>query len=33
MLNDGEKMTKELDYAPLPENVAAKVKETFKQIH
>jgi phosphate transport system substrate-binding protein len=33
MLNDGEKMTKELAYAPLPENVAAKVKETFKQIH
>jgi phosphate transport system substrate-binding protein len=33
MLDDGEKMTKELDYAPLPESVAAKVKETFKQIH
>ena len=33
MLNDGEKMSKELDYAPLPENVAAQVKETFKQIH
>lgn len=33
MLNDGEKMTKELDYAPLPDSVATKVKETFKQIH
>ena len=33
MLNDGERMTKELNYASLPENVAAKVREAFKQIH
>ena len=32
MLEDGEKMTTELAYAPLPENVAAKVKETIKQV-
>ena len=32
MVNDGEKMTQALDYAPLPDNVAAKVKETIKQV-
>jgi phosphate transport system substrate-binding protein len=32
MLNDGEKMTKSLDYAPLPDTVAEKVKETIKQV-
>ena len=30
---DGQKMTSELAYAPLPENVVAKVKEAIKQIH
>ena len=33
MLDSGEKMTAELDYAPLPDNVAAKVRETIKQVH
>jgi phosphate transport system substrate-binding protein len=33
MLNDGEKMTQALDYAPLPDNVAAKVRDTIKQVH
>ncbi len=33
MLDSGEKLTKELDYAPLPENVAAKVREAIKQVH
>jgi phosphate transport system substrate-binding protein len=33
MLDDGEKMTQDLDYAPLPANVAAKVKETIQQVH
>lgn len=33
MLDSGEKMTKELDYAPLPANVAAKVREAIKQVH
>lgn len=33
MLADGEKMTTPLDYAPLPENVSAKVAEAIKQIH
>jgi phosphate transport system substrate-binding protein len=33
MLNDGEKMTKDLDYAPLPESVSAKVREAIKQVH
>ena len=32
MANDGQKMTTALSYAPLPENVAAKVKETIKQV-
>jgi phosphate transport system substrate-binding protein len=30
---DGQKMTAELSYAPLPENVVAKVKQATKQIH
>ncbi|HUK41378.1 MAG TPA: phosphate ABC transporter substrate-binding protein PstS [Candidatus Acidoferrales bacterium] len=33
MLDSGEKMTMQLDYAPLPENVSAKVAEAIKQIH
>jgi phosphate transport system substrate-binding protein len=33
MLADGEKMTSQLDYAPLPENVSAKVAEAIQQIH
>jgi len=32
MVSDGQKMTSELSYAPLPENVAAKVKEAIKQV-
>src|SRR5579859_53678 len=32
MVSDGQKMTSALSYAPLPENVAAKVKDTIKQI-
>jgi phosphate transport system substrate-binding protein len=32
MISDGQKLTTALDYAPLPENVAAKVKETIKQV-
>ena len=32
MLNQGEKMTTELAYAPLPENVALKVREAIKQV-
>ncbi|HXZ32453.1 MAG TPA: phosphate ABC transporter substrate-binding protein PstS [Terriglobales bacterium] len=32
MVDDGEKMTAELTYAPLPENVAAKVKAEIKQV-
>jgi phosphate transport system substrate-binding protein len=32
MVNDGQKMTASLSYAPLPENVVAKVKETIKQV-
>jgi hypothetical protein len=31
-VNDGQKMTASLSYAPLPENVVAKVKETIKQV-
>lgn len=33
MLNQGEKMTTELAYAPLPENVAARVRDAIKQVH
>jgi len=32
MVNDGQKMTADLTYAPLPENVAAKVKNEIKQV-
>jgi phosphate transport system substrate-binding protein len=33
MVNDGQKMTNQLSYAPLPANVVEKVKVTIKQIH
>jgi phosphate transport system substrate-binding protein len=33
MVNDGQKMTADLTYAPLPDNVATKVKEAIKQVH
>jgi phosphate transport system substrate-binding protein len=33
MLDDGQKMTSQLSYAPLPENVAQKEKAAVKQIH
>jgi phosphate transport system substrate-binding protein len=33
MLNDGEKMTAQLNYAPLPDSVATKVREAIKQVH
>jgi phosphate transport system substrate-binding protein len=32
MVNDGQKLTQALAYAPLPDNVAAKVKDTIKQV-
>jgi phosphate transport system substrate-binding protein len=32
MVADGQKMTADLSYAPLPESVVAKVKETTKQV-
>ena len=32
MVEDGQKMTADLSYAPLPESVAAKAKETIKQV-
>ncbi len=32
MVTDGQSLTNALDYAPLPQNVAAKVKETIKQV-
>ncbi|HET6178320.1 MAG TPA: phosphate ABC transporter substrate-binding protein PstS [Candidatus Sulfotelmatobacter sp.] len=32
MVSDGQKMTNALSYAPLPDNVAAKVKEAIKQV-
>ncbi|MGA8491133.1 MAG: phosphate ABC transporter substrate-binding protein PstS [Terriglobales bacterium] len=32
MVDDGQKMTADLSYAPLPENVAAKVKAEIKQV-
>jgi phosphate transport system substrate-binding protein len=32
VVTDGQKMTNSLSYAPLPENVAAKVKEAIKQV-
>jgi phosphate transport system substrate-binding protein len=33
MLDDGEKMTADLTYAPLPDSVVAKVRDTVKQVH
>jgi phosphate transport system substrate-binding protein len=33
MLNDGQKMTNQLSYAPLPANVVEKVKAAIKQVH
>ena len=33
MVTDGQKMTSSLSYAPLPSNVAAKVKDAIKQVH
>ena len=33
MVGDGQKMTNQLSYAPLPENVVEKVKAAIKQIH
>jgi phosphate transport system substrate-binding protein len=33
MVNDGQKMTAQLSYAPLPANVAGKVKAAIKQVH
>jgi len=33
MVNDGQKMTAQLSYAPLPQNVAEKVKAAIKQVH
>jgi phosphate transport system substrate-binding protein len=33
MVNDGQKMTSQLSYSPLPESVAEKVKATIKQVH
>src|SRR5499427_7677027 len=32
MVSDGQQMTSALTYAPLPDNVAAKVKEAIKQV-
>ncbi|MBZ5655982.1 MAG: phosphate ABC transporter substrate-binding protein PstS [Acidobacteriia bacterium] len=33
MVTDGQKMTTQLAYAPLPENVAEKVKAAIKEVH
>ena len=33
MVTDGQKMTNQLSYAPLPQNVVEKVKAAIKQIH
>ena len=33
MVSDGQKMTSQLSYAPLPQNVVEKVKAVIKQIH
>jgi len=33
MVNDGQKMTRQLSYAPLPASVVEKVKAVIKQIH
>ncbi len=32
MVDDGQKMTADLAYAPLPDNVAAKVRDAIKQV-
>ena len=32
MVDDGQKMTADLTYAPLPESVAKKVKDEIKQV-
>jgi phosphate transport system substrate-binding protein len=32
MVDDGQKLTSQLTYAPLPDNVAAKVKDAIKQV-
>ena len=32
MVTDGQKMTSALTYAPLPDNVVQKVKETIKEV-
>jgi phosphate transport system substrate-binding protein len=32
MVSDGQKMASALDYAPLPDNVVAKVKDAIKQV-
>jgi phosphate transport system substrate-binding protein len=32
MVTDGQKMTSDLSYAPLPDNVVAKVKDAIKQV-
>ena len=33
MLNQGESMVSQLDYAPLPDNVKEKVRARIKEIH
>jgi len=33
MVTDGQKMTAQLSYAPLPASVAEKVKAAIKQVH
>jgi phosphate transport system substrate-binding protein len=33
MVTDGQKMTSQLSYAPLPQSVAEKVKVAIKQVH
>ena len=33
MVTDGQKMTSQLSYAPLPSNVAEKVKAAIKEVH
>jgi len=33
MVTDGQQMTAALSYAPLPDNVASKVKDAIKQVH
>ena len=33
MVTDGQKMTNQLSYAPLPASVVEKVKAAIKQIH